>query len=111
MLVLAVLGLVAWCWAMPEVAAVPLVGNPNLAVDYADAAARFDRLRLEEEALGTIDPKCLPTLLTHGEKTARAIVLLHGFTACPFQYHKLGQDFFDLGYNCLLYTSPSPRDS
>jgi carboxylesterase len=44
--------------------------------------------------------------MTHGNRTERAIVLIHGYTNCPQQFHALGQAFFDLGYNVLIAPLP-----
>ncbi len=45
-------------------------------------------------------------MLSHGEQTARSIVLFHGLTACPFQYHELAQLYFDEGYNVYVPRLP-----
>lgn len=99
-------GIYAWSFAMPEVAPVAITSSPNPATSYDDAIARFDAYLAEEEARGDIDPKCLPFLLTHGQKTARAIVLYHGLTACPFQYHEFAQLLYDEGYNVFVPRLP-----
>ena len=99
-------GIYAWSFAMPELEPVAIVSSPDPAMGYDDAIARFDALLAEEEARGDIDPKCLPFLLTHGQKTDRAIVLYHGLTACPFQYHEFAQLLFDEGYNVFVPRLP-----
>ena len=76
--------------AMPPLAPVALLSTSNPATSYADGMARFDALLAAEKARGDLDEKCLPFALTHGEKTARAIILLHGLTACPFQISRAG---------------------
>ena len=100
------LGVYLWSLAMPPLQPVALASTPNPAGSFEDAMARFDVLLAEEEARGDIDPKCLPYQLNHGAKTERAIVLLHGLTACPFQYHQLAQMYFDQGYNVLVPRLP-----
>lgn len=106
-LVLAVFaGVYLWSLAMPAVEPVTIRSAPNPAASYADAVGRFDAYLAGEKARGDIDPKCLPFLLTHGEKTARSIVLYHGLTACPYQYHELAQQYFDAGYNVLVPLLP-----
>jgi acetyl esterase/lipase len=106
LVLLAYAGIYAWSFAMPEVAPVAITSSPNPAASYDDAIARFDAYLAEEEARGDIDPKCLPFLLTHGQKTARAIVLYHGLTACPFQYHEFAQLLYDEGYNVFVPRLP-----
>ena len=101
------LGLYLWSLAMPAVQPVALSSTPDPAQNYEEAMARFDALLAEEKARGDIDEVCLPYVLTHGERTARAIILFHGLTACPFQYHELAQSFYDEGYN--VYVPRLPR--
>lgn len=99
-------GIYAWSFAMPEVAPVAITSSPNPAASYDDAIARFDAYLAEEEARGDIDPNCLPFLLTHGQQTARAIVLYHGLTACPFQYREFAQLLYAEGYNVFVPRLP-----
>ncbi len=102
----AYLGIYLWSLTMPEIPPVTLASAPNPAQDYADAMARFDALLAEERARGDIDEKCLPYVLTHGQRTERSIILFHGLTACPFQYHELAQLFYDAGYNVFVPRLP-----
>jgi esterase/lipase len=95
-----------WSLVMPPLQPVALHSNPDPAATYEEAMARFGAHLAEEEARGNLDPKCLPFQLSHGEKSARAIVLLHGLTACPYQYHELAQLYFDQGYNVLVPRLP-----
>ncbi len=99
-------GVYLWSLAMPPLQPVDLRSSPNPAVSFEDALARFDALLAEETARGDIDPNCLPFQLNHGEKTERAIVLLHGLTACPFQYRTLAQLYYEQGYNVLVPRLP-----
>ncbi len=92
---------------MPVVPPVALSSSPNPAQSYDEAMARFDAQLAAERARGDIDEICLPYVLTHGAKTERAIILFHGLTACPFQYHELAQLFHDEGYN--VYVPRLPR--
>ena len=82
-----------------------LASHPRPAADYADALQRVTARRALEE--GRYNPLCHTRLLTHGQKTARAIAFIHGYTNCPNQFLMLGQQFHDLGYNVLLV--PMPR--
>jgi pimeloyl-ACP methyl ester carboxylesterase len=86
---------------------VALRSTPDPAQNYDEAMAHFDALLAEEKARGDIDEVCLPYVLTHGERTPRAIILFHGLTACPFQYRELAQLYFDEGYN--VYVPRLPR--
>lgn len=44
--------------------------------------------------------------MTHGQPVERVIVLVHGYTNCPQQFHELGQRFYYLGYNVLIAPLP-----
>lgn len=103
----AYLGIYLWSLTTPAIEPVTLASTPDPAQSYVEAMARFDSLLASEQARGDIDEKCLPYVLTHGQRTQRAIILFHGLTACPFQYHELAQLFFDQGYN--VYVPRLPR--
>jgi len=96
-----------WALAMPAIAPMALTSSPDPASSYDEAMARFDALLAAEQARGDIDEKCLPYVLTHGQRTTRSIILFHGLTACPFQYHALAELFYEQGYN--VYVPRLPR--
>ena len=83
-----------------------LSSNPTPATSYADAVGRIDALRAQQASL-PLDPLCQIQFMTHGQKTGKAIVFVHGYTNCPQQFHELGQHFYELGYNVLIV--PAPR--
>jgi pimeloyl-ACP methyl ester carboxylesterase len=76
------------------------------ATDYESALARFTRMQVQEEAKGTLNPVCCSKLLTHGDKTERAIILMHGMTNCPQQFVELAPIFYEQGYNVLIPRMP-----
>jgi pimeloyl-ACP methyl ester carboxylesterase len=51
-------------------------------------------------------PRCRSIFLSHGTKTAKSVLLLHGYTACPDQYAALGQVLFARGYNVYIPRAP-----
>ena len=53
-----------------------------------------------------LNPICEPRLLTHGRKTERAVILLHGFTNCPQMWAKFGEELFAAGSNVLIPRLP-----
>ena len=53
-----------------------------------------------------VNPACHTRLYTHGDRTERALVLLHGFTNCPQQFDALGKHFYELGWNVLIPRYP-----
>jgi alpha-beta hydrolase superfamily lysophospholipase len=81
-----------------------LKSHPDPAPDYAEAVTRFQRLQKMEGP--EINPVCRSILLTHGQRTERAVVFFHGYTNCPQQFRELGKIFYDLGYNVLIPRLP-----
>lgn len=53
-----------------------------------------------------VNPLCHTRLYTHGRRTERSLVLLHGFTNCPQQMDALGRRFFDKGWNVFIPRYP-----
>ncbi len=53
-----------------------------------------------------VNPLCRTRVYTHGHRTDRALLLLHGFTNCPQQFDALGKRFFDQGWNVLIPRYP-----
>lgn len=82
-----------------------LEARPNPAPDYAAALARLETMQAQEAQAAWLEV-CHSRLLTHGKKTERAIVLLHGYTNCPRQYWELAEQFYARGYNVLLTRTP-----
>jgi|SRR5579859_3135061 len=102
--VLAVVLVIVGFLALVPPATGNLASHPNPAADYAEAVRRVAALQAQE-ATG-YNPLCATQLLTHGQKTARVIAFIHGYTNCPHQFLPLGQKFYDLGYNVLLVPMP-----
>jgi carboxylesterase len=44
--------------------------------------------------------------MSYGKKVDRAVILVHGYTSCPRQFHELGKRFYDLGCNVLVAPLP-----
>jgi carboxylesterase len=53
-----------------------------------------------------VNPLCQSRLYTHGRRTERSLVLLHGFTNCPQQMDALGRHFFERGWNVFIPRYP-----
>jgi pimeloyl-ACP methyl ester carboxylesterase len=81
-----------------------LISTPNRAANYDEAVARIAKLQAADAAI--VDPVCEVQLMTHGAKTKKVIVFLHGYTNCPRQFVPLGQMFFDAGYNVFIPRMP-----
>ena len=71
---------------------------------YDEAAERIEALRAKRQA--EMNPDCLLQFLTHGRKAQRVVILVHGYTSCPAQFDRLGQQFYELGYNVLIAPLP-----
>jgi pimeloyl-ACP methyl ester carboxylesterase len=53
-----------------------------------------------------VNPACHTRIYSHGHRTERALVLLHGFTNCPQQFDALGKRFYERGWNVLIPRYP-----
>ncbi|GAC1504409.1 MAG: hypothetical protein NVS1B3_01120 [Candidatus Dormibacteraceae bacterium] len=53
-----------------------------------------------------VNPDCQTRVYTHGRRTERALVLLHGFTNCPQQFDRLGRQFHERGWNVVIPRYP-----
>ncbi len=56
----------------------------------------------DEELDPALKPDCRSQLLTHGRKTARAVVMFPGFRNCPAQFSALAKSYYDKGYNVYV---------
>ena len=75
------------------------------APSHDEAMAAFATVQAREAGL-PLDERCRSTLLTHGAKTGRVVVFLHGLTNCPKQGDSLAARLFALGYNVYLPRLP-----
>jgi carboxylesterase len=87
-------------WNLPE-----LLSHPHPAGSYEESLRRIDVLR-EKEAAVSMNPRCTLQFMSHGCKTLRTVVLVHGYTNCPQQFHELGKRFFARGDNVLIAPLP-----
>jgi esterase/lipase len=53
-----------------------------------------------------VNPVCRTRLYSHGHRTDRALLLLHGLTNCPQQFDALGKRFHEDGWNVLIPRYP-----
>ncbi len=74
---------------------------PDPAGDYAAALKRFAAVEKAEEAL-PLRPEGRSRMFTHGHKTDRVFVLLHGLTNCPEQFVPLARILFAAGANVVI---------
>ena len=98
---IAVLALLAGC------AKAPLVTTPaplSAPASFADAVALVALRQAAEDSVVVAGGRSL--LLTHGARTPRVFVLLHGFTDLPEQFAIVGQHLFATGDNVYIPRLP-----
>jgi carboxylesterase len=76
----------------------------NSSSTYTDAVKRIEAVRARDGA--EINPISRTRFLSHGQRVARAIIFLHGYTNDPAMFAQLGARFFDLGYNVFIPRLP-----
>jgi pimeloyl-ACP methyl ester carboxylesterase len=77
---------------------------PSPAGSYNEAVARYKELEQAEK--GIVNESSGSILLTHGQKTPRVYVLVHGITNSPFQWLEYGQMMYERGHNVLIVRMP-----
>ena len=78
----------------------------NPARSYNESLTRVQQIQSDEAKIIELNPVCGTKLLSHGESVDNVIVFLHGFTSCPDQFAKLGEEYFELGYNVYIPRVP-----
>ena len=81
-----------------------LLPHPMPVADYAAAVARIGSIQTRED--GIVAPGGGSILLTHGQRTARVVVLFHGLTDSPLQYFPFAQRLFAQGDNVFVPRLP-----
>lgn len=81
-----------------------LESQPDPAADHAAAMAQAAELQAADGP--EVDPRCTTRVLSHGTRTARSVVLLHGYTNCPQQFEVMARAYFADGYNVVLARIP-----
>lgn len=81
-------------------------GPAHEAVSYA-RAVEMARAQIKAD---TDDPhvksECRSILDEHGHRTAKSVLLLHGYTNCPAQFRRLATMMYDEGYNVYVPRAP-----
>jgi esterase/lipase len=67
---------------------------------YDEAVQRINSIRSAEPP--DLNPVGRAQFLTHGHRTDRAVVLFHGYTNCPQQFKRLGEQLQQRGYNVWI---------
>src|SRR5512138_189935 len=77
--------------------------RPHPAANYAEAVQRVENKVATEV---NFNPDSHTILMTHGVKTAKTIVFVHGYPSSPAPFKEIATQFFDRGYNVLAMTMP-----
>lgn len=80
------------------------INQPQPTHGYTEAIDRFRALAATEH--DELNPLCRTQLLDHGYQTEQAIVFIHGYTNCPYQFHQLAEQFHAQGWNTLSLRLP-----
>jgi carboxylesterase len=78
----------------------------NPSKSYDESIARFNKIAEAEKADPNYDQSCGSKLLTTDKKAENVLVMYIGFTNCPLQMEKLGQELQKQGYNVLILQAP-----
>lgn len=81
-------------------------GSAVQPMTWSEARAEVADIQAREAADPTIQADCHTRPFDHGERTAKVIVLLHGYTNCPKQDDALAAKLFDLGYTVYVPRMP-----
>jgi len=85
-----------WLFRVPSFSS-----TPDPAGSYAGALEKFAAIERHESTL-PLSPEGRSRLLTHGHKTGRVFVLLHGLTNAPEQFVPLAKILFASGANVII---------
>ena len=97
------LALIALAAVLP-IHARAFTSNGVPARDYADAIARATRQQDADDRV--VAPGGRTVLMTHGARTPRAVILLHGLTNSPKQYEHLAAHLYAAGDNVYIPRLP-----
>lgn len=81
----------------------PYTSQPHPAANYAEAVQRVEN-KIAAEV--NFNPDNHTFLITHGARTAKTIVFVHGYPSSPAPFKEIAAQFFDRGYNVLAMTMP-----
>ena len=89
----------------------PLDGDdlrpPAEPMSFATATARIAAQAAQEKADPRIRPECRSVARVHPEPSAKAVLLLHGYLACPGRLAELATVYYEAGFN--VYVPLAPR--
>lgn len=74
------------------------------ATSFEEATKRIDLLKQSEPS--DMNPLCRTLFLSHGQKTKDVLLLVHGYTSCPYGWKAFGEQMFQKGYNVFIPAFP-----
>ena len=98
-------GFAAWAFLWPSRSA-DLQKADIQRRDYNQSVADIQKVIADDTANSEVRPDCRPILKTHGKKTARAVMILHGVSGCPNGPADLAERFYQAGYNVYVPRAP-----
>lgn len=69
---------------------------------HADSFSAY----LAKKTLNVSHPKHLPYLLSHGHKTEKSVLLIHGIYSSPLYFKGIAQAYFEQGHNVVTILLP-----
>jgi len=102
-ILLGILGIVLVIGIIP-VSKKGLASNTNPVNDYETAAAQVNAILDAEK--GVVKEASYSRFMTHGEKTDRVYILVHGWTNSPRQFVELGELLYEQGHNVFIPRIP-----
>ena len=81
-----------------------LAAQPDPASSREEALERWALVEARDDE--TIDERCRSWSLLHDEPVETTVVLLHGYTNCPYMFRRLGADLHEIGWNVLAPRYP-----
>ena len=103
-LIAALLVVVAFFWPATSK---QLQSSNSEKLNYNQSIAAAIRTINGDSSNTDVRPECRSIIKTHGQKTAKAVLMIHGVSACPQQFVELGDTFFKAGYNVYIPRVPS----
>ena len=74
--------------------------------DYDQSVKDIQKVIADDAAHGEVRPESRPIIKTHGKKTARAVMILHGVSGEPSAMAELADWFYQAGYNVYVPRAP-----
>lgn len=84
-----------------------LVSRPDPASGYEDALSRWSAIEATDDGTTEpLDPRCRSYALLHGRRVETAVVLIHGYTNCPYGMKRLATALHERGWNVVVPRLP-----